>query len=334
MTTTIPIPASAAQAPVHTVADILLAMSQDPEIAAAIRQHVMTQELLALPALMARMAQQIDRNTEDIAEILAVQRRQGEVQERHGADIADLKAGQERHNADIADLKAGQERHEGMLAGLKAGQERHEVMLADLKAGQERHEGMLADLKAGQERHEGMLADLKTGQERHDDDIAELKTDVADIKSSQRRVENELAELRAKATVTDARKMMGVICNAANLRGPRWMEPHDIFALIENADTTGIPGNELRSCQEADLVMRAICKDDGATQYAIVECSATITGADIRRIRRNAGHFARITGCSTHAVAIGKLPPPHILADASRQQVHCIEPSSSVTRPD
>ena len=292
MTTTIPIPASAARAPVHTVADILLAMSQDPEIAAAIRQHVMTQELLALPATVARMAQQIDRNTEDIAEILAVQRQQGEVQERHGADIADLKAGQERH------------------------------------------EGMLSDLKAGQERHNDDIAELKAGQERHDDDIAELKADVADIKSSQRRVEIELSVLRAKATVTDARKMMGVICNAANLRGPRWMEPHDIFALIDNADTTGIPGNELRSCQEADLVMRAIGKDDQATHYAIVECSATITGADIRRIRRNAGHFARITGCSTHAIAIGKLPPPQILADASRQQVHCIEPSSSVTRPD
>ena len=292
MTTTIPIPESAARAPVHTVADILLAMSQDPEIAAAIRQHVMTQELLALPALVARMAQQVDRNSKDIAEILAVQRRQGEVQERHGADIADLKAGQERH------------------------------------------EGMLSDLKAGQERHNADIADLKAGQERHDYDIAELKADVADIKSSQRRVENELSVLRSKATVTDARKMMGVICNAANLRGPRWMEPHDIFALIENADTTGIPGNELRSCHEADLVMRAIGKDDRATHYAIVECSATITGADIRRIRRNAGHFARITGCSTHAVAIGKLPPPQILADASRQQVHCIEPSSSVTRPD
>ena len=300
MTTTISIPASAARAPVHTVADILLAMSQDPEIAAAIRQHVLTQELLDLPALVARAIQQLDRNAESIAEILAKQHQQGQVQERHEGMLSDLKAGQERHDADIAVIKSD---------------------VADLKAGQERHDADIAVIKSD-------VTDLKAGQKRHDDDIA-------DIRASQRRVENELAELRAKATVTDARKLLGVICDVANLRGPRWMERHDIFELIDNADTTDIPPNELRSCHETDLVLRATGKGDGARHYAIVECSATITGADIRRIRRNAGHFARITGCTIHAVAIGKLPPPHIMADAGRQrQVHCIAPSSSITRPD
>ena len=332
MTTTIP--ASAAQTPVHTVADILRAIAQDPEIAVAVRQHVLTDELLNLPSVVARMSQQIDRNTEMIAQILGTQRQQTQDiadikagQERHDADIADLKAGQERHDADIAEIKAILARHEVMLAELKAGQERHDADIAEIKAVLERHEVMLADLKAGQERHEVMLADLKAGQERHD-------ADIADIKASQRRVEIELGELRAKATSTDAVKMMGLICEVANLRQPRWLERHDIFALIDNADTTGIPSNELRSCHRTDLVMRAVGKDDGAAHYAIVECSATITGADIRRIRRNADHFARITGCVTHAVAVGKLPPPNLQADASRRQVHCLEPTSSVTRPD
>ena len=332
MTTTIP--ASAAQTPVHTVADILRAIAQDPEIAVAVRQHVLTDELLNLPSIVALMSQQMDRNTEMIAQILGIQRQQTQdiadikaVLERHDADIADIKAILERHDADIADLKAGQERHDADIAEIKAILARHEVMLAELKAGQERHDSDIAEIKAVLARHDVMLADLKAGQERHD-------ADIADIKASQRRVEIELGELRAKATSTDAVKMMGLICEVANLRQPRWLERHDIFALIDNADTTGIPSNELRSCHRTDLVMRAVGKDDGAAHYAIVECSATITGADIRRIRRNADHFARITGCVTHAVAVGKLPPPHLQADASRRQVHCLEPTSSVTRPD
>ena len=78
-----------------------------------------------------------------------------------------------------------------------------------------------------------ILADLQAGQARHDADIAELKTGQD--------------ELRAKATITDARKMVGRICDLANLRRPRFLESTDVFDIFDEADTSGVPPNELLS---------------------------------------------------------------------------------------
>lgn len=164
-----------------------------------------------------------------------------------------------------------------------------------------------------------ILADLQAGQARHDADIAELKTGQD--------------ELRAKATITDARKMVGRICDLANLRRPRFLESTDVFDIFDEADTSGVPPNELLSCRETDLVVRAVSKDDQSRHYGLLECSAGIMAADIGRLRRNADHFTRLTGCTTHAVAVGKLPPDRILATAQEQNVHCLEPTAKVTRP-
>ena len=232
MTTPISVPASAEQTPVHTIADILRAMTHDPAIAKAVRQHVLDEEFRQLPAAFRQLAATVE-----------------------------------------------------------------EYMVQTNR--------ILADLQAGQARHDLAIAELKIGQD----------------------------ELRAKATITDARKMVGRICDLANLRRPRFLESTDVFDLFDDADTSGIPANELLSCRETDLVVRAVRKNDQAQHYVLLECSAGITAADIRRLRRNADHFTLLTGCTTHAVAVGKLPPDRILASAREQNVHCLEPTAKATRP-
>ena len=127
--------------------------------------------------------------------------------------------------------------------------------------------------------------------------------------------------------------MYGRICEVANLRHPRWMEITELADLFDAADTTGIPENELQSCQEADLVLKAISKADGSQHDAVVECSATISQRDIRRVKRNAAHYQRITGCITHAVAIGDALPESILTEVAASQVHCLTPSRQLPHP-
>ena len=191
---------------------------------------------------------------------------------------------------------------------LRAGQARLEAGQDELRAGQD-------ELRAGQARLEAGQEEFRAGQARHDANIAVLL---------------------AKATATDARKMSGAFCKLINLRRPRWLDDTDVVDLIYDADEAviaDIPDNELQSCQRADLVLSAISKTDGSQQYVIIECSAGITRRDIQRIRRNADHFARITGCVTHAAAVGRLPPPAILDSARELNVHCLEPSARVTRP-
>ena len=209
MTTPASIPASAEQTPVETIADILRAMAHDPAIAKAVRQHVLDEELRQLPAAFRQLATKVEEYTAQTNRILA-----------------DLQAGQARHNADIAELKDGQAR-------LEAGQARHDAAIAELKDGQ-------AGLEAGQARHETAVAELKDGQAGLEAGQARHETAIAELKIGQ-------DELRAKATITDARKMVGRICDLANLRRPRFLESTDVFDIFDDADTAGIPPNELLS---------------------------------------------------------------------------------------
>ena len=172
-------------------------------------------------------------------------------------------------------------------------------------------------------------------------DVETIKADVADLKTGQARldttvtrIERHVEVLRAESTVNKARRMVSPICRAANLRRPRWMNEAELFDLWDAADTSDIPPGELESCQRADLVLKAVSKADGSQQYAVIECSATITGADVRRIRRNAGHYQRATGCVTHAYAVGDPPPLAVLDEATRLGVHCLTPSGKNSHPD
>ena len=125
MTTPAIIPASAEQSPVHTIADILRAMAQDPAIAEAVRQHVLDEELRQLPAAFRQLAATVEEYMVQTNQILA-----------------ELRAGQARHDQDIAELKAGQGR-------LEAGQARHDQDIAELKEGQAKLEAGQARLEAG-----------------------------------------------------------------------------------------------------------------------------------------------------------------------------------------
>ena len=211
---------------IDTFDDILAALARNPSLADRMRQHILTQELQALPAAFARMQDDIvdikallsrmmerqERTEADVVDIKALLARMMERQERTEADVVDIKAllgrmteRQERAEADIVelksdvtDLKAGQARLETDVTDLKAGQARAEADIVDLKTGQSRLETDVADLKAGQSRLETDVADLKAGQSR-------LETDVADLKVGQARLETDFAELKESQNQTNSR---------------------------------------------------------------------------------------------------------------------------------
>ena len=122
----------AAATPIHTFADILSALERSPDLADRMRQHILTQELQALPAAFARMQ-------DDIVDIKALLARVVERQDRAEADIVDLKAGQAR-------LEAGQARAEADIVDLKAGQARLETEFAGLKESQNQTNSRLGNI--------------------------------------------------------------------------------------------------------------------------------------------------------------------------------------------
>ena len=96
--------AAATTIPIDTFEDILSALERNPDLADQMRQHILTQELQALPAAFARMQ-------DDIVDIKALLAQVVERQGRAEADIVELKAGQAR-------LEAGQRQTNSRLGNL------------------------------------------------------------------------------------------------------------------------------------------------------------------------------------------------------------------------
>ena len=133
--------------PIATFEDILAAMENNPQLQAAMRQHVLDQEFLQLPAIVRELHQTVAQLAQLVHDyIAATDARFSQIEER----LDRLEAGQARLEGDVTELKAGQARLEGDVAELKAGQAR-------LEKGQANLEGDVAELKASQARLDGNM---------------------------------------------------------------------------------------------------------------------------------------------------------------------------------
>ena len=144
--------------------------------------------------------------------------------------------------------------------------------------------------------------------------------------------ETNVDDMRDLLAYLVARRMTGRIADVTQSRRPRWLESTDIAA---DADTDGIPANELESFRDIDLALIATNKTsaDGRQQYVIIECSGTITHHDIARIARNAEYMTRFTDLPCQAVVIGYTMPEAVAEAARQQSVHWLLVTNRVTHP-
>ena len=298
--------AEAAAQPIRIFQDILDILAGHPQLADLMRQHLLTQELLNLPQVVAQLAADLQRTNEVVAQLAAELQRTNEV-------VAQLAADLQRTNEVVAQLATKLQRTNEVLEQVLEVQRQHTQDIAELKAGQAR-------LEDGQIQLEARQARLEDGQAR--------------LEAGQARLENGQDTLFAKFLPLDAKKMIGTIAGLFNIRRPVWLDNTDLLNLVDEAGDAAdhIPENELQSLIRSDLALRAVGKSDRQTRYVLIECSGSITGNDVRRTRRNADHLARITAQETYALIIGKLPPENILREADANAVHCLQPSEKVTR--
>ena len=94
--------------PINNFQDILDAMERDPALRDALRRHILTDELLQMPARLVRIEEDISTLKEDVSSLK-------EGQARLEEDVDSLKQGQAR-------LEEGQARLEGDVKTLKEGQ--------------------------------------------------------------------------------------------------------------------------------------------------------------------------------------------------------------------
>ena len=296
--TTVPIaaPAIADQVEVRIFTDILNALSQYPAIAEAVRQHVLSDEIRHLPAAFVQLAATVERYMEQTNRILA-----------------ELQAGQARHDADIADLKDGQARLEAGQSKLEAGQSKLEAGQSKLEAGQARLGAGQAKLEAGQEQLEAGQARLEAGQSK---------------------LEVGYLQLAAKFLPYDIQRMTGEVSEVLDVRRIVWLDSTTLVNIVDDARDKGddVPLNERQSFYRVDGALRAISRGTREIEYAVIECSNTVTDDDITRIRRNADLMARFTGCRTHAMVAGNVIPERVRLAACEAGVHPFWVTDKVSR--
>ncbi len=187
-----------------------------------------------------------------------------------------------------------------------------------------------------------MLAAHAERMARLESDVAEVKSDVIDLKAVSARldtrltrVESDVSNIKGQITPITARRMIGKIADVTQCRRPRWLDEHEIIDLSDDADTSGVPANELESFRAIDLVMRGIDRTSpaGEQQYIVIECSATVAANDVARAKRNAAYMTQFTGLPSKAVVIGSEIPPGIANLAERESVYCVTLTDKAARP-
>ncbi len=84
--------------PINSFQDILDAMERDPALRDALRRYILTDEILALPALVQALTEAVEALVNESREL-----RTGQEQIR--TDMADLRAGQEELRAGVSELR-------------------------------------------------------------------------------------------------------------------------------------------------------------------------------------------------------------------------------------
>ena len=119
-----------------------------------------------------------------------------------------------------------------------------------------------------------------------------------------RRIENDLAYLKGSHARYAALEYAEVIAEEMGLEYVRSLTRPELYRMVRNADTTGIPANALSSFRHADLIMEAL-NAARETCYIAVEISFTADGRDTGRAIRNAGFLTRFTGREAHPAVAG-----------------------------
>ena len=271
--------------PIETFEDILAAMENNPRLQAAMRQHVLDQEFLQLPAIVRELQQAIAQLTQLVHDYIAA-------------------------------TDARLEQIEARLDRLEAGQARLESDVTELKTGQARLESDVAELKTGQARLESDVAELKTGQARLESDVAELKTGQAQMAASQARMEGNMNRLigsdyerkAARRASRLAKRYLGME-DMRVIYAITMPDSNQFPAILNNAVRAGrMDASEADELEEADIVMR------GPGEYAVAEVSVTVDESDVQRARERAGLLSKAVTEPVRGIVIGA----HTLDSASQ----------------
>lgn len=142
------------------------------------------------------------------------------------------------------------------------------------------------------------------------------------LEEGQTRIDSRLAPIAASHARNGALLIVARIARVVGCRDYRVLDLGDVLNIIDDADTDGIPVNELTSFENADIIIEATPRDNGEIHYIAVEASYTGGWRDVDRATRNAGYLTRFTGRPAHAVVAAQRIRPGIERLVERGEVY------------
>ena len=149
------------------------------------------------------------------------------------------------------------------------------------------------------------LMELPTKVDKLQEDVSkllELPAKVDRLQDEVRQITTDLAPIRGSHARDAAQRAVRRIARIVNCRLQEQLNDDDLYGFTANNDTTGITPEDLKSFENADIVLRSSHRDTGEIHYIAVEASFTGGEDDTRRALRNARYLTRFTGQPAHAV--------------------------------
>ena len=267
------------------ISEILEEMEQDPELAQALRDTILGQEISMLPAAVAQNQGLIIRLMERQVELASA------VNTALDAVVSAMsQAGENTARA----LEAHGQRIEGV-----------ESALAEL-----REEGQKTRESLGQ-----VLTDviqLRTDVKQVQSDTTETKADGKQIQSDVRRIDGRLDrgfgtnyEAKVAQNVRSILGQQAGVRNSRVLKGPSLRTDPDFDQQVESAEASGaITEDESDELLLLDLIVSGTRRGNPERVYAGIEVSITVNDDDVNRAADRAQILRKVTGGPVMAVVI------------------------------
>jgi|GEM_PF-1244306 len=250
----------------------LAAVEKHPELREELRRHVLTQELLAMPAELYRQAARLERVEEELAELREAVRALVISSQHHEEELRALRAIAERHEQRLSDIDQRLER-------LVVVTERHEEELRALRELAQKHDEDLRSLRDLAQKHDEDLRSLRELAQKHDEELRALR-DLA------QKHDEELGQLRKLAEKHDGdlRQIRSTVASLTTTVGAM-VEADAVDALLNVLERKAITVEELPTSiavnGELDIAVPVV-EPGGRRYWVVVEVKVQLHPRDIR----------------------------------------------------
>ena len=307
--------------------EILHEMEQDPELAQALRDTILGQEISMLPAAVAQNQGLIIRLMERQVElasavntaldaVVSAMSQTGEntarALEAHGQRIegvesalAELREEGQKTRESLGQMLLDVKQVQSDMAETKANVKQLQSDMTEVKTDVKQLQSDMAETKANVKQIQSDMTEVKT-------DVKQLQSDMAETRTDVRRIDGRLdrgfgANYEAKVA-QNVRSILGQqagVRSSRVLKGPSLRTDPDFDQQVESAEASGaITEDENDELLLLDLIVSGTRRGTPERVYAGIEVSITANDDDVNRAADRAQILRKVTGGPVMAVVI------------------------------